>query len=204
MTSSTSLSSETLQYPPVDSAPKDADAAQARRQRRRLVLEWVGAAVTIVLLVVGRITARYLPPDGVLRTRVGPAVAFSGWFALTIKASIDGWRLWRGAGSEPYKRSILPKQTTDRLTLALPSLAIACWGMGIGALLSFLFIDTKDQVRFVSEALGVALLSLGVLAVVASLVFGFFGYTASRWRWPRFVLPASERQAPKQPPERST
>lgn len=156
------------------------------------MLEWLGVAA-VVLLIAGRPLVHRLPPDGALRTWVGPGIALMFWLFLTIRASVAGWQLWRGSDEDPYGRSILAKPVTDRLTLALPSMAIAGWGFFVGGLLSIVFVDDTG-LRMTRGPAAVAVAVLVLVMAVVIVTFSAFAYTSSRWRWPRFVLPASERR----------
>lgn len=165
----------------------------ARRGAKRF--QTVFAGLIVAALVLGRTFAHRLPPDGVLRTWVGPVVALLGCGVLASVASLAGWHLWRGTGSDPYARSILPPAVTDRLSLAMPAMAVACWGLLLAGLIGAIFIpdDSSSDMRFVGDVGEAVLLVVAVLAVGTFGSFAFFAFTASRWQWPRFVLPAAER-----------
>lgn len=171
------------------------DPPQAERATWRGVVQAIAVGVVLLLLLGGRIFARLLPPEGALRRWVGPGVALVLLCLGTVKVSVEGWRVWRGAGEDPYRRSILPQETTDRLVLALPSVAVVAWAALIGAVNAALFFrDGSTDLRFIDGAAEI-IVSVGWLVLGAVVcLFVLFAYTASRWRWPTFVLPATERR----------
>ena len=170
--------------------------------RRRSVtsrrIQSVVAAIILLVLLAGRMFVGTLPPEGVLRRWAGPALAFIVFGALTFKVSIEAWREWHGTGNDPFERSVLARRTAERLRLALPALTISAWGLLIGAVIAAAFMaDGSTDLRFVDGPAEGILVASAAAAAVAACVFGILAYTASRWLWPRFLLPARERRSEK-------
>lgn len=152
------------------------------------------AGLIVALGILGRIFSDKLPPDGILRTRVGPAAAMVVCGGLTLRATYHGWHLWRRTGHDPYARTILSPSVTDRLGLALPAMVVGIWGLIFAGLIPAIFlIEDGTELRWGGSWVEPVFLVAEVVAVAVGGAFLIFGYTASRWRWPRFVLPAAER-----------
>ena len=172
-----------------DDSEPSGDAEHARDR----ALSWV-AVIALVVFVVGRVAARRLPPDGVLRQVVGHSAAVFVFTLGTIKASVAGWRLWRGPGADPYSHTILPTRLRTQLGAALPALAVACWGALVSGVVAVLFPEDGGPFAETGRFVDSVVTAVGFGAVAVFVTFALFSYTAARWRWPRFVLPAELRQ----------